>query len=99
MTKAKRVHSTPRKTASKSKRANTPKSTGSADAERARLYGSLENPVCECARMAEIAMDAQAAQADYRHFRGRQALRHGAFASGILLRPSRDADHGKELTP
>jgi hypothetical protein len=71
MTQAKRVHSTPRKTASKSKRANapkSPKSTQSADAERSRLYGSLENPVCECARMAEIAMDAQAAQADYARF-------------------------------
>jgi hypothetical protein len=68
MAKAKRVHSTPRKTASKSKRANAPKSTLSADAERARLYGSLENPVCECARMAEIVMDARAAQADYATF-------------------------------
>jgi len=63
MAKAKRVHSTPRKTASKSKRTNAPKSTESADAERARLYGSLENPVCECARMAEIAMDAHSSQA------------------------------------
>ena len=44
------------------------KSTGSADAERARLYISLENPLCECARMAEIAMDAQDAQADYATF-------------------------------
>jgi hypothetical protein len=58
MTQADSVLSTPRKTASKSKRANAPKSTATADAERARLYGSLENPVCECARMAEIAMDA-----------------------------------------
>jgi hypothetical protein len=68
MAKAKRVHSTPRKTASKSKRANASKSTRAADAERARLYGSLENPVCECARMAEIAMDAHSAQADYATF-------------------------------
>ena len=68
MTKAKRVHSTPRKTASKSKRANAPKSTAAADAERARLYGSLENPVCECARMAEIAMDACSTEADYANF-------------------------------
>ena len=68
MTKAKTRVSTPRKTASKSKRTNAPKSTGSADAERARLYISLENPLCECARMAEIAMDAQDAQADYATF-------------------------------
>jgi hypothetical protein len=49
-------------------RANAPKSTLSVDAERARLYGSLENPVCECARTAQIAMDAKAAQADYATF-------------------------------
>jgi hypothetical protein len=29
---------------------------------------SLENPICECARTAEIAMDAQAVQADYATF-------------------------------
>jgi hypothetical protein len=68
MAKAKRVHSTPRKTASKSKPANTRKSTRAANAELARLHRSLENPVCECARMAEIAMDAHLTQADYASF-------------------------------
>jgi hypothetical protein len=41
MAKAKSVHSTPRKTASKSKRASA-ESTRAADAELARLHRSLE---------------------------------------------------------
>ena len=39
------------------------------DAKRAALnadlYLALENPVCECARMADIALDAQCADKDY----------------------------------
>ena len=68
MAKAKRVHSTPRRTASKIKSASIKKPTTINDAERGTLYGALENPVCECARMADIALDAQCSDKDYAMF-------------------------------
>jgi hypothetical protein len=59
MAKATRVHSTPRRTASKVQHPPAKKPAKVTEAERAVLYGALENPVCECARMADIALDAQ----------------------------------------
>jgi hypothetical protein len=38
------------------------------DVEREALCRALENPVCECARMADIAMDAQCADKAYAVF-------------------------------
>lgn len=68
MAKATRVHSTPRRTASKIQHPPAKKSTKITEAERAVLYGALENPVCECARMADIALDAQCSEKDYAIF-------------------------------
>jgi hypothetical protein len=68
MAKAKRVHSTPRRTASKIQHKPAKKSAKITDADAADLYGELENPVCECARMADIALDAQCSEKDYAIF-------------------------------
>jgi hypothetical protein len=68
MAKAKRVHSTPRRTAPKIQHPPAKKLAKITDANRAALYGALENPVCECARMADIALDAQCSEKDYAIF-------------------------------
>jgi hypothetical protein len=68
MAQAKRVHSTPRRTAPKVQRQPTKKTIKVIDEERAVLYSALENPVCECARMADIAMDAHLAEKAYATF-------------------------------
>ena len=68
MAQAKRVHSTPRRTASKIQHPPAKKPVKVTEAERAVLYGALENPVCECARMADIALDAQCSDKDYAIF-------------------------------
>jgi hypothetical protein len=72
MTKATRVHSTPRRTASKVQHPPAKKPAKVTDADRAALnadlYLALENPACECARMADIALDAQCSEKDYAFF-------------------------------
>jgi hypothetical protein len=68
MAKATRVHSTPRRTASKIEHPPAKKPAKVTDAEREALYRALENPVCECARMADIALDAQCSEKDYAIF-------------------------------
>ena len=75
MAQAKRVLSTPRRTASKVQHPPANKPAKITEAERAVLYGALENPVCECARMADIALDAQC-----------ENKAHAIFAVGKLCR-------------
>jgi hypothetical protein len=68
MAKAKRVHSTPRRIASKVQHPPAKKPAKVTEAERAVLYGALENPVCECAHMAEMTLDAHSAGDAYAEF-------------------------------